>query len=172
MQQKSTKYQRICTVNAECITHVFHVEGSAGVNINAGKPYFIPPHDVSKYLPRVGDYLILDGDTVVEVVPREVFDVQFSPINENKVSNDRIDSLMEKLTFSAERFGDTTLTIATARLPNGFTVAIGESACVDPNNFDADKGKDYAICDAYSKANKKLWELEGYALAQKINPVQ
>ena len=44
-------------------------------------------------------------------------------------------------------------------LPNGFTL-VGESACVDPNNYDEDIGFNLAMRDI----ENQLWMLEGYLL--------
>jgi hypothetical protein len=41
-----------------------------------------------------------------------------------------------------------------------------KSACVDPRNFNAKLGADYAIQDCVNAARDKLWELEGYHLAK------
>jgi hypothetical protein len=54
---------------------------------------------------------------------------------------------------------DTTLTICTLVLQNGYTVT-AESACADPRNFDPQIGRDIS----YENARKKIWQLEGYAL--------
>lgn len=56
----------------------------------------------------------------------------------------------------------TTLTLCVLTLDTGFTVT-GESACVDPANFDAVLGRKYA----YEQAVEKLWPLLGFALAEK-----
>lgn len=58
----------------------------------------------------------------------------------------------------------TTLTICVLTLENGFTVT-GESACVDPNNFDKDIGEKIA----YENAREKIWQLEGYLLMSKLH---
>lgn len=57
-----------------------------------------------------------------------------------------------------------TLTFCILTLENGFTVT-GESACVSPENFDAEIGKDIA----YQNAREKIWQLEGYLLKQQIH---
>jgi hypothetical protein len=49
-------------------------------------------------------------------------------------------------------------------LKNGFSVR-GESACVDPRNFNMEIGQQLAYRDAFSK----MWQLEGYLLAEKRN---
>lgn len=49
--------------------------------------------------------------------------------------------------------------IVVAQLPNSFTL-VGESACVDPNNYDEDIGFNLAIKDI----ENQLWVLEGYLL--------
>jgi hypothetical protein len=55
------------------------------------------------------------------------------------------------------------LTIYVLVLVNGFVVT-GESACVDPKNFDSEIGKEIAREDALSK----MWPLMGYELKSKI----
>lgn len=87
------------------------------------------------------------------------------------VSDTRIDALMASLTYTTGHLEGTTSTVATARLPSGFVVAVGHSACVSPANFDAEKGRQYAIKDAEQQARKKLWEFEGYALALRLEEV-
>lgn len=55
------------------------------------------------------------------------------------------------------------LTFCVLTLRNGFTVT-GESACVSPENFDAEIGRKIAR----QKAVEKIWPLMGYALKQKL----
>ena len=57
---------------------------------------------------------------------------------------------------------DSTVTVCNILLENGFSVR-GESACVDPRNFDMEIGRQLAYRDAFSK----LWPLEGYLLAER-----
>lgn len=56
-----------------------------------------------------------------------------------------------------------TLTVCVITLVNGFT-ATGESACVSPENFNEQIGRDIA----YRNAVQKIWMLEGYVLATDI----
>jgi hypothetical protein len=56
------------------------------------------------------------------------------------------------------------LTFCVLRLKNGFTVT-GESACVSPENFDAEIGRKVARQNAVAK----IWPLMGYALTEKLN---
>jgi hypothetical protein len=58
-------------------------------------------------------------------------------------------------------------TICCLSLENGFEV-IGESACVDPKNFNDELGKKYA----YESAFNKLWELEGYRLQSELHALE
>lgn len=83
----------------------------------------------------------------------------------NKVCPSYITQLVQSLTFKFERVGDTNVTGCWAFLPNGFQVGYGESACVDPNNFDFELGKKYAKERCIANSQNKLWELEGYLLA-------
>ncbi|WEF34878.1 Gp49 family protein [Pseudoduganella chitinolytica] len=85
-----------------------------------------------------------------------------------RVTAERIDALVASLTYETARVPNTTSTVATSRLPWGFVVSIGHSACVSPANFDAEKGRKYAIEDAAAQSRAKLWELEGYRLAYEL----
>lgn len=51
------------------------------------------------------------------------------------------------------------LTICVLVLRNGFTI-VGKSACVSPENFDAELGRKIARKDAINQ----IWPLEGYRL--------
>ena len=53
------------------------------------------------------------------------------------------------------------VTICIILLENGFKVE-GVSACVDPANYNEQKGRECA----YENAFKKIWEIEGYLLRQ------
>lgn len=50
-----------------------------------------------------------------------------------------------------------------------FSLATGHSACVSPENFNPQIGKDVAFNKASLAAKDKLWELEGYALFKELN---
>lgn len=89
-----------------------------------------------------------------------------------KVEQTRIEALMASLTYDTAHLGGTTSTVATARLPGGFVVAIGHSATVNAENFDADKGRQYAIESAERKARAALWEMEGYALFLRMEQIR
>lgn len=56
------------------------------------------------------------------------------------------------------------VTICIIILKNGFKVE-GVSACVDPANYDEQKGQEYA----YENAYEKLWQLEGYLLKEEMS---
>lgn len=62
---------------------------------------------------------------------------------------------------SYHRIPGTTATICNIEMVNGFSVR-GESACVDPKNFDEALGRKIA----YENAFQNLWQLEGYLLAE------
>ena len=82
----------------------------------------------------------------------------------SKLSQQHIKKLTDSLDYKFERVASTTVTGCWAFLPNGFKVGYGESACVDPANFDSELGKKYAKERAEQAAKDKLWELEGYLL--------
>ena len=87
-------------------------------------------------------------------------------MSENKVTKEQIDAIMDGVVYYVHQIPDTTTTIAVAFDKDGFSLGIGMSACVDPANFNAELGEQYACEDAAKKAESKLWELEGYRLAK------
>lgn len=80
----------------------------------------------------------------------------------NSVTKEHINNLMD----SAEVRVSTTYaktTIVSYKFPNGFVIT-ESSSCVDPDNYSVMVG--IKICK--EKIRNKLWEFEGYLLAQKI----
>ena len=61
------------------------------------------------------------------------------------------------------RIPDTTVTICHIVLANGFSVR-GESACVSTHTFEESVGRKIA----YDNAFDKIWQLEGYLLAEDL----
>jgi hypothetical protein len=84
-----------------------------------------------------------------------------------RVTPEYIDALMESVTYAVHVIPETTTTLATALL-DGFSLATGQTACVDKENFNKKLGAKYAIESAKSLAKNKLWELEGYHLKKKL----
>ena len=87
-------------------------------------------------------------------------------MTENRVTPEQIDAILSESHIYVTHIPDTTTTLAVLFDKDGFMLAIGYSACVDPANFDAKLGEQYACEDAERKARAKLWELEGYKLAK------
>jgi len=76
-----------------------------------------------------------------------------------KVTKDSIEAKIAKVDYLV--LPDSTVTLCNITLKNGYSVR-GESACVDPRNFNVEIGKGLA----YKQAFDKLWPLEGYLLAE------
>lgn len=76
-----------------------------------------------------------------------------------KVTPDSIKAKIAKVDYLV--LPDSTVTLCNITLKNGYSVR-GESACVDPRNFNVEIGKGLA----YKQAFDKLWPLEGYLLAE------
>lgn len=77
----------------------------------------------------------------------------------NKLTVEYLNSLVN----GAEYVHQGLLTICTITLKNGFQL-VGTSACVSAENYDERIGRRIAFENAFAK----LWELEGYALKQRI----
>lgn len=81
----------------------------------------------------------------------------------NTVTQEQIDNIIAQSSFEVFHRVHEKQCLVVAKLPNGFTV-VGESACVDPNNYDEQIGYDLAV----KHIKNRLWELEGYALQNKL----
>lgn len=79
----------------------------------------------------------------------------------NRITPEQIDGVI--LSEQYYVFPDSTLTACLLTLRNGYTV-LGESACVDPENFDVDIGRKIAK----ENAKNKIWALEGYLLKEHL----
>lgn len=75
-----------------------------------------------------------------------------------RVTADYIRDRIKSVSFT--RIG--TMTVCFIEVDNDYTV-LGESACVDPENYRADLGEKIA----YDKAFDKLWPLFGFLLAER-----
>lgn len=75
-----------------------------------------------------------------------------------RVTKEYIDSRIKETTFT--KIGET-VTVANLVLDNGYSVR-GESACVNPANYNEEIGQRYAYDDAF----KKLWPVFGFWLAE------
>lgn len=91
-------------------------------------------------------------------------DIQALGLTAPRVTPEQIDALMRGVRYEVQVVTGTTTTLATAIAANGFTLAIGMTACADPANFNAEFGAKYAIKDAEAKARQELWKLEGWRL--------
>lgn len=78
-----------------------------------------------------------------------------------RLTPELIDSVIVDEQFHV--FPGSQLTVCCLTLKNGYTVT-GESACVSPENFNAEIGQRVAR----DKARDKIWALEGYLLKQKL----
>ena len=78
-----------------------------------------------------------------------------------RLTPDDIDAAIANAQYHV--FPDSCLTVCCLTLTNGFTVT-GESACVDPANFNEELGRKIA----WDNARNKIWPLEGYLLKQRL----
>jgi len=93
--------------------------------------------------------------------PKEIFEKAYIATDDipDSLTIEHIESVVTDAVYFTAK--DAPLTICVLYLQNGFTVT-GESACVNPENFNAQIGKDIARANAI----EKVWMLEGYLLKQ------
>lgn len=78
------------------------------------------------------------------------------------VTKERIEKRIKDVDYHI--IPNSTITLCVITMVNGYKVT-GESACVNPDNFDAALGRRYA----YENAMEKIWPLEGYLLAEELH---
>lgn len=88
-------------------------------------------------------------------------EIQSKNLNAPRLSPELIDSRIVGEDYYV--FPNTTLTVCCLKLKNGFTVT-GESASASMENFDEELGRKIAR----SHARDKIWQLEGYALRERL----
>lgn len=95
-----------------------------------------------------------------DVISDDALEAKIDNLTGDRVTKEYIESRITETDFQV--LPKTTVTICNITLDNGFSVR-GESACVDPANFDEEIGQKIA----YDNAFDKLWPLFGFLLAEK-----
>lgn len=80
------------------------------------------------------------------------------------ISREYINQLLDSCEIIIEQPEGTTSTFAHLYLPGGFYLTSGFSACVSPENFDAELGARMAVTKGLKQGEDELWRLEGYRL--------
>ena len=88
-------------------------------------------------------------------------EIQAKMLNAPRLTPEDIDAVIAKEQYHL--FEGTTLTVCCLTLLNGYTVT-GESAPVNPENFNTEIGRKIAR----QNARDKIWMLEGYLLKQHL----
>ena len=83
-----------------------------------------------------------------------------------RVTKEYIDNLFDKVEYVFGQVKENRI-MCSAYL-DGFSIADGFGACVDPKNFDEEIGKKIAYKNCKLLAYDKLWELEGYRLSRSL----
>jgi hypothetical protein len=93
-----------------------------------------------------------------------------------KVLPETIAELMNSVKYDVHVIENTSTTSATAILvltTNDtefyFTLCTEQTSCIDPRNFNREKGEFYAVKKAAESARDKLWELEGYTAFKELH---
>jgi hypothetical protein len=87
--------------------------------------------------------------------------IQEKKLNAPRLTPESIDSVIVEKTFTTLPSGK--CMICEITLKNGFTVR-GESSVVSKANFNQEIGERIA----FDNARKKIWEIEGYLLQEKV----
>lgn len=100
--------------------------------------------------------------------------IQRAGMTAPRITPDQVNDLMSRVHIDTSVLPGTTTTVAAANLVSKdgkrtFCLALGHSACVSPENFNAQIGADIATSKATQMAKDKLWELLGFGLFQELD---
>lgn len=84
------------------------------------------------------------------------------------VSQEQIDALIARVEVAGSVIEGTTTTVVHAFLDRKFYLGCEFSACVSPENFNAEYGFQLAKAKLDTLIENKLWELEGYRLYRNL----
>lgn len=87
-----------------------------------------------------------------------------------RITQEQIEKLAERVQFVGGAFDGTTTTVIHAFLDGTFYLGSAHSACVSPENFNAELGMEIASKKLSAQVWDKLWELEGWRLYREMNP--
>lgn len=157
------------------------IEGNRLYQKGDDEAFIEVPHDyIAKHPLNQPGYYVRYEDGYESFSPKAAFEAGYARIGHTErgvMSDEDAESVLSKSPgarvtkeYIESRITDiayivvpnTTVTIAHIELDNGFSVR-GESACVDPKNFNQELGEKYA----YENAFEKLWQLFGFLLAEK-----
>lgn len=93
-------------------------------------------------------------------------EIQAKGLTAPRVTPEQIDDLVKRVAFVYKTHG--TSTFCHAFLDGLFYLATGHSACISPQNFNAELGQKIALENVQKPLRDKLWELEGYALRREL----
>lgn len=130
----------------------------------------VSPEYMNRHQPYAGGYFVRYEDGYQSFSPSEAFENGYTAmdnINPDKPLGDKAPTVTPEYVNSRIKSVEYfvlsgTTTICAITLDNYFTVR-GDSACVYPENFDEQKGRDIAYDNAY----EKLWPLFGFLLAER-----
>lgn len=111
----------------------------------------------SEYTDKNKKYKVIDYGEHLDIRRFPTMILKPLPNEETKVSEKHIDEIIEnsELRVFHRIFGKQC--VAIILLPNGFTI-VGQSACIDPDNYEEEIGLEIAMDDI----KHQLWNLEGY----------
>jgi hypothetical protein len=93
-------------------------------------------------------------------------EIQAKGLTAPRITPPQIKALMDRISHAY--FVQGTSTFCHAFLDGKFLLSTGHSACVSLENFDPAIGRSISFRDAMAQAEKKLWEMEGYALYKRL----
>ncbi|CDT52796.1 hypothetical protein VCR15J2_390023 [Vibrio coralliirubri] len=149
-------YSKLRIVEALEIKSIEELGGSLIATLEDGQNKVLSSEMVSRYLPIKGDYYVSSEEGYCYVNPKSVFESHYDSVEEFKkdqITADQLYFMVAEKHFAVVHG----TTIAVVTLNNGHKV-VGESHCINIEDYNQDVGESIAFEDAMSKVG----DLEAY----------
>jgi hypothetical protein len=87
---------------------------------------------------------------------------------QTKVDFSKVKEMMAKVKFVYSMPSDINNVLCIAKLPDGYTLAIGQGSCIYGPNFDMARGKEVALENAKKQAEDACWHYQGILLREQL----
>jgi hypothetical protein len=87
---------------------------------------------------------------------------------QTKVDFSKVKEMLSKVSYVYTTPEGTNNVLCVAKLPDGYTLAIGQGSCVYGPNFDIERGKEVALENAKKQAEDACWHYQGILLREQL----
>lgn len=87
---------------------------------------------------------------------------------QTKVDFSKVKAMMDKVVYTFNKPEGINNVLCIAKLPDGYTLAIGQGSCIYGPNFDSVRGMQVALENAKRMAEDACWQYQGILLREQL----